>query len=131
MDDFLTRLTHRFANRFVSRWLVLAIDLLLVFCCYVLALLTRLNFSLDEFAAQFLMGRALWVTTAYGIGFLMAQSFSGVVRHTGLHDALKVFRGVVFATTILLIVRWTAERLKLPQMGRPWRGACSHPFRAL
>jgi FlaA1/EpsC-like NDP-sugar epimerase len=115
MDDFLTRLTQRFANRFVSRWLVLAIDLLLVFCCYVLALLTRLNFSLDEFAAQFLMGRALWVTTAYGIGFLLAQSFSGVVRHTGLHDALKVFRGVVWATVILLFVRWTAERIKLPQ----------------
>jgi len=115
MDDFLSRIIQRFANRFVSRWLVLTIDLLLVFCCYLLALLTRLNFSLDEFAAQFTMGQALWVTTAYCIGFLIVQSFSGVVRHTGLHDALKVFRGVGWSTVILLVARWTAERVLLPE----------------
>jgi len=115
MDDFLSRIIQRFANRFVSRWLVLTIDLLLVFCCYLLALLTRLNFSLDEFAAQFTMGQALWVTTAYCIGFLIVQSFSGVVRHTGLHDALKVFRGVGWSTVILLVASWTAERVLLPE----------------
>lgn len=115
MDDFLTRLTQRFANRFVSRWLVLSIDLLLVFLCYVLALLTRLNFSLDEFATHFMMGRALWVVAAYLIGFSLAQSFSGVVRHTGLHDAIKVFRGVVWATIIMLVARWIATRLRVDE----------------
>ena len=70
MHDLLARLTHRFANRFVSRWLVLAIDLLLVFCCYILALLTRLNFSLDEFAAHFMLERALWVVAAFSIGLI-------------------------------------------------------------
>ena len=114
MHDLLARLTHRFANRFVSRWLVLAIDLLLVFCCYILALLTRLNFSLDEFAAHFMLDRALWVVAAFSIGFILAQSYSGVVRHTGLYDALKVFRAVLWSTGILLFVRWVAERLGMP-----------------
>jgi FlaA1/EpsC-like NDP-sugar epimerase len=115
MEKLLSRLIQRFASRFVSRWLVLAIDVLLVFCCYVLSLLTRLNFSLDDFALQFSMTRALWATSAFGIGFLLAQSYSGVVRHTGLHDALKVFRGVVWGTAILLFTRMLAVRLKVPE----------------
>jgi FlaA1/EpsC-like NDP-sugar epimerase len=62
-----------------------------------------------------MIGQALWVTTAFGIGFLLSQSFSGVVRHTGLHDAIKVFRGVVWATAILLAGRWIAVRIQVDE----------------
>ena len=83
-------------NKYASRWLVLAIDLVIVIQAFILAYLIRFNFSLNFDFSPFSY-QIPFVLIAALSSFLLIGSYKGVVRHTGQKDAVNVF----FATSIL------------------------------
>jgi FlaA1/EpsC-like NDP-sugar epimerase len=98
----ITHLLKTYSNRFLSRWIVLASDIVTVAFAYVLACLIRFNFNIASFDISNLKAQIGIVLLVYSLAFLLTRSFSGIIRHTGLVDAYKIFRTSSFAFLFLI-----------------------------
>lgn len=91
---------RRYSNRFLSRWLVLAIDLLIVMFSFSLSTLLRMNFHLSEidfFSFQF---HFVFLFTIRLFVFLWFKSYMGIIRHTSIEDAVLILKAVFVGTAI-------------------------------
>lgn len=91
------------AHRYASKWLVLAIDIVLIIIAFVLSYLIRfnltLNFDTDRLILQipFVAGIAL-------IAFLATGSYKGVVRHTGVRDVYNIFNAICLLSILSIFM---------------------------
>lgn len=101
---------RRYSNRFLSRWLVLAIDLIIAIFSFLAATSLGLNFKyealhLDVFVYQFIFLLAIRCIT-----FLYFKTYSGIIRHTSIEDAVLIlktmFAGSLIAGLISLSIRY-------------------------
>jgi len=93
----------RTVNQYASRWLVLAIDCLLVLQTFVLAYFIRFNFTFNFTTQDFLYQQPLVLILAL-VSFLLVGSYKGVVRHTGVRDALNVMYAVSVLAGLLVVL---------------------------
>jgi len=93
----------RTVNQYASRWLVLAIDCLLVLQTFVLAYFIRFNFTFNFTTQDFLYQQPLVLVLAL-VSFLLVGSYKGVVRHTGVRDALNVMYAVSVLAGLLVVL---------------------------
>jgi FlaA1/EpsC-like NDP-sugar epimerase len=100
----ITRFLRLYSNRFVSRWLVFAIDMVMVLFSFQLSMIIRHNFDLTDLNPQLMFEQSLVVFMVYGLGFIVFHSFSGVVRHTSVSDAVRILKATTLATTALLFI---------------------------
>ena len=79
-----------YQNRFLSRFLVLLIDVLATGLSLVIAITFRFGFNLD--AAQNIINfqTLIVVLLFYLISFLSLGSYKGIIRHTSVEDIKKV-----------------------------------------
>ncbi len=98
----ITHLLNTYSNRFLSRWVVLAYDISTVVIAFVLANLIRVNFNVENFNVSNIKAQITLVFFVYLFAFLLTRSFSGIIRHTGLIDAFKIFRASGSAFLLLL-----------------------------
>ncbi len=83
----------RNSDRFLSRWLVLLFDLIIVAGSYQLAVVLRYNFEMSSIPSHLILTKLPFIITAYLVGFLISNSHVGVIRHTGVHDAYNIAKG--------------------------------------
>ncbi len=91
---------RKYSDRFLSRWLVLVIDLGIVMFSFTLATLLRTNFryqEIDFFNFQYHFLFLLFIRIGV---FLYFQSFTGIIRHTSIEDALLILKAVFTGTFI-------------------------------
>jgi FlaA1/EpsC-like NDP-sugar epimerase len=88
---------------YVSKWIVLLIDLFTILFTFVLSYLIRFNFTLDFDHESFKYQLPLILVIAI-ISFLITGSYKGIIRHTGIQDAYNVFYASVLFTFILTIL---------------------------
>jgi len=88
-------------NKYASKWVVLAIDLLLVCISFVFAYFIRFNatFNFDTEKLIYQLPVVLFVAL---LSFLTVGSYKGIVRHTGTRDAFNVFAGTLLMIIITL-----------------------------
>ncbi len=91
------------AERYASKWLVLAIDLCTVAFAFLLSYLIRFNLTLDFEVAKLLVQLPLVVVTAL-IAFLIVGSYKGVVRHTGVRDVYNIFNAVCLSSILVIFI---------------------------
>lgn len=82
------------------RWVVLVIDICIVFVSYILSNFI-LNSFLNTFSVERLFYKLPFITLVYTICFLYFKTYKGIVKKTGLKDAENVF---VSNTTAFLIL---------------------------
>lgn len=92
-----------YAQKNVSRWLVLFIDTFLVVQTFFAAYFIRFNFSLNFDLTQLFYEIPVIVILAI-ISFLITGSYKGIIRHTGLKDALNVYVGVSLLSGLMISV---------------------------
>lgn len=95
-------------KKFVSKWLVLAIDLTLVFLSFLFSKLIHNDLSFDFDRYQFFTQAPILISLAL-ISFLIVGSYKGVVRHTGNKDLFNLlFAGYlqIFFFSFLLFINW-------------------------
>ena len=91
-----------YAQKNVSRWLVLAVDVFLIVQTFFLAYFIRFSFSVHFDVFQLFMEIPLLIGLAL-LSFLLAGSYKGVIRHTGLRDALNVYVGVSLLAIFMIV----------------------------
>ena len=99
----LKRILQNTTDKYASRWLVLAIDLVLVVETFILAYLIRFNFSLDFNVKDFFIQQPIVILVAL-VSFLIVGSYKGVVRHTGVKDAMNVMLAVSLVAFLLILM---------------------------
>lgn len=98
----ITKIIKRYSDRFLSRWIVFAYDSVAVYVTFILANLLRHNFEYLSINPYSMEIQSIPVMLAYVIAFLVTGSFSGIVRHTGLNDAVRLFKATGSAFIILI-----------------------------
>jgi FlaA1/EpsC-like NDP-sugar epimerase len=78
-------------------WAILLIDLTLVGCAYVFALLLLTNFDLQRiYNAQHLRAWA-FIELSFAVSFIAFRSYEGAFRHTGVRDLMRLAVATVTA----------------------------------
>ena len=93
------------AQRYASKWLVLAIDILLICISFVLSYFIRFNLTLN-FDTERLLIQLPLVALIAGAAFIVTGSYKGVVRHTGVRDVYNIFNAICLSSilTIFLVI---------------------------
>ena len=90
-------------NKYASRWLVLAVDCILVLQTFVIAYFIRFNFSFNFAIKDFIYQQPLVLVLAL-VSFLIIGSYKGVVRHTGVKDALNMMFAVSLLASFMVVL---------------------------
>lgn len=93
------------AHRYASKWLVLAIDVMLISAAFVMSYFIRFNLTF-EFDIEKLIMQFPVVIIISMISFLVIGSYKGVVRHTGVRDVYNIFNAICLSSiiTIFLVI---------------------------
>jgi FlaA1/EpsC-like NDP-sugar epimerase len=89
------------SERFLSRWVVLTFDLLLVLFAYQSSVLIRFNLEPASIPESLLLEKIPFILGAYVISFLIAKPHVGVIRHTSFTDVYAIFRGAFLGSSLL------------------------------
>ncbi|MDE3743506.1 polysaccharide biosynthesis protein [Maribacter polysaccharolyticus] len=93
------------AKRYSSKWLVLAIDLVVVGISFLLSYFIRFNLTFN-FEVHSLIVQLPVVIGIAMISFLIIGSYKGVVRHTGVRDVYNIFNAICLSSiaAIFLVI---------------------------
>jgi FlaA1/EpsC-like NDP-sugar epimerase len=101
---------RRYSNRFLSRWLVLAIDVIIAIFSFLVATTLRLNFRYEELHLEVFVYHFVFLLSIRLITFLYFKTYSGIIRHTSIEDAVlilkTIFTGTMVAALISLAIRY-------------------------
>jgi FlaA1/EpsC-like NDP-sugar epimerase len=90
-----------YSQRFASKWLVLAIDLLIVLTTFLLTYVIRFNFTFHFNFSEFLVELPVVFGIA-AISFLIIGSYKSVIRHTGFMDVMNLFKSVSLMAFLMI-----------------------------
>lgn len=102
--SMVARLLRSYSDHFLSRWIVFVYDTVAVYITFIVANLIRHNFEYLSINPYSMEIQSIVVMVAYISSFLFFKSFSGIIRHTGLNDALRIFRATGVAFVVLLAI---------------------------
>ena len=88
----------------LPRWLVLIMDLTVVFTAFFLACLLRYNFAMGSVSLFKVANQAFLTLSVYGLFMILFQSYTGLIRHTTVNDISSIFRANTSAFLVLLLV---------------------------
>ncbi|MBU3745446.1 MAG: polysaccharide biosynthesis protein, partial [Sediminibacterium sp.] len=88
----------------LPRWIIFLIDIGICVISMVLAFLIRANLNVEAISVKELSGKLLILTLINSIVFINFRTYSGIIRYTGIQDALKIFLSLVMSTTVLFFI---------------------------
>lgn len=93
-----------FRNHSLPRWLVLLIDISVVFFSFLIAYMLRFNFLYYMFELSTVFKQAFLVLAVYTFFMLVFKSYAGMIRHTTIKDTYKIILSSFSAVTVLFII---------------------------
>ena len=98
---------RRYSNRFLSRWLVLAIDVIIAIFSFLAATALRLNFKYEELHLEVFIYHFVFLLSIRFITFLYFKNYSGIIRHTSIEDAVLILKTIFTGTMVVAIISLT------------------------
>lgn len=102
----MVKFLYKFNDRFVSKWLVLAVDMFIVGMAFLLATAIRFNFKLtytDPFLFKYHLVGVIFIKSSV---FLLLGSYKGIIRHTSVEDAKLLFKASLFSSMLIYLLSW-------------------------
>lgn len=92
----------------IPRWIIFLIDLGI--CCFALisAYLIRYNLSIDGMNLHDLSGNLLILVLINSIVFINFRTYAGIIRYTGVQDALRICYAIAMTTSVLFFISLVA-----------------------
>ncbi|MDD3568102.1 MAG: nucleoside-diphosphate sugar epimerase/dehydratase [Bacteroidales bacterium] len=101
---WLRSIIKKYSQKIVPSWYIFAFDLLVVFFSLFIAYAVRLNFYLNQLDLSSIAVQSVVITYIYAISFVIFRSYSGIIRHTGFTDALKILQANGTAFLLIAII---------------------------
>lgn len=96
-------LLHRLQQH-SSRWVVLIIDLLLIAISFITAYFIRFENSSFIFEASSFPKQIFFILLLSLLSFVIVGSYKGIIRHTGLRDAVNVFLATLLIAVLSIMI---------------------------
>ncbi|MEN8139443.1 MAG: nucleoside-diphosphate sugar epimerase/dehydratase [Bacteroidota bacterium] len=90
-------LYNYFSKRFLSKWVVLVFDILAVTPIFYIAYLIRFGFDIYEVDKHINIIQIAFITALYILFYVIFRPYSGIIRHSGIKDAIKIINASVLA----------------------------------
>ena len=98
----LNAFLEKINNKYTPRWIVLVIDIYLTVVCFIFA-----YFIIHDLNANSRFVYVLSIVLMVSLFcFLLTGSYKGVIRHTGLKDAINVFLALSLASVVLGVLNF-------------------------
>lgn len=112
---------HYLGRNFVSRWVILFFDMILVSLSLFLAYFLQSKVSVFAFSFNPFFNSLLSVLAFMLIGHYVFKPHTGIIRHTSLYDVRRVFlaRSLSFVLNLFFILI-LAKPIGLAQYASPW-----------
>ncbi len=91
------------AKFYISSWVVLLIDISFIVQTFLIANLIFYNFKLDIYNT-YIFHQIPFIIFIATISFLLIGSHKGIVRHTGINDAINIFIAATLLTFIAALI---------------------------
>ena len=101
--------TYYFSKNYVPRWMVLLLDLGVVFFSWYTAILLRLNFDLSGMEEIINSMHLIVVFPVTFLCFWKSKSYSGILRHSTSQDILRILFATICSGFILTFTSLTAR----------------------
>ncbi len=101
IESLKSKLIQIFKNHSLPRWLVLFIDMSVVFFAFLIAYMLRYNFEVYSFETSLAFKQAFNVLGVYTLFMLLFQSYAGMIRHATLKDTYKI---IFFSSAALIVL---------------------------
>lgn len=92
----------------ISRWAILAIDLIIVLISLLLAYSLRFNFSIPGHEVVLLPVAVVTLLAVRFISFLLFQTYAGMIRYTSSEDGFRIFVTISVGTATIGLLNFTA-----------------------
>jgi FlaA1/EpsC-like NDP-sugar epimerase len=110
INSIKTRLIKLFHKHSLPRWMVLLIDLTVVWFSFLVAYILRYNFDVSPFYVSGALNQSYLVLAVYLLFMLIFQSYSGMIRHTTIKDTYKIILTTISAVAVLLAITLLSRR---------------------
>jgi FlaA1/EpsC-like NDP-sugar epimerase len=107
------QLCTKYSNQFLSKWIILFIDVVLTAIAFHFAVFVRGNFDASAFVLNWNMEHLAATLLVYTALFLIVGSYRGIIRRTGLVDAYMIVKVSTFSFGILLILSFLKSEYPL------------------
>lgn len=90
--------------KILPRWVIIALDLIIVSFSVFLGYLLRFNFSIIDLQTNnFFAGLLLYVVMAF-LSILVTGSYKGIIRYTGIQDGVRIFFMLVLTVVLVSFI---------------------------
>ena len=93
----------------VPRWIIFLIDLSICAFSLFFSYLIRYNLSLDSVSIKDMSGSILILVLINSIVFINFRTYAGIIRYTGLQDALRICYAILMTTSVLFFISLVAS----------------------
>lgn len=104
-------LLNYFSNRFLSRWVILAFDIIIVAPLFYIAYLIRMGFDVVSVDRHASINQAIFITALYFLFYLRFRPYSGIIRHSGIKDAIKIIKASLVAGLFAYIISYLSTEV--------------------
>lgn len=99
----IERFLSSYSNRFVSRYLILAIDGGIVVISFVIACILRFNLKVSDVNWALYKYYLLTLFVSRLLCFIYFRSYSGIVRHTSVEDTSLIFKAITLSSFLTIV----------------------------
>lgn len=103
------RIFQVFQQHSLPRWLVLLIDMSVVYFSFLIAYMLRYNFDIYPFEFYTIFRQAFIVLLVYTIFMVVFKSYSGMIRHTTINDTYKLITTTFSSLSVLFLITFLSR----------------------
>lgn len=92
----------------VPRWLIFLIDLFVCSIALTFSHLIRYNLSIEAISLKELTGSIIVLLLINSIVFINFRTYAGIIRYTGLQDAIRICYAILLSTSVLFFINLVA-----------------------
>ncbi len=98
------------SDRYLSKWLILLFDIMIVVFLFFFAYVIRFNFNITQVRASFYLFQVPYIASILIVSFLLFQSYSGIIRHTTISDTIRVLGSLTTSFLIFISITFYVQQ---------------------
>jgi len=103
INVLIEKLLKFMAAKILSRWVILSKDIIIVWLSFLFAYVLRFNFVLTDVLWYEIFRNSFIFVAVFTVYFLIFKSYIGIIRHTSISDAVRLFESVTAASVTLIV----------------------------
>ena len=97
-------INKKFGTRILSKWIVLSFDIFITAVIYIISYVLRFNFHINSISFSDFTNNVLVTTVIFTLAFLFFKTYDGIIRHSGIADAVRLIKAGITAIIICLAI---------------------------